>query len=69
MAGKSVKNKRVLVTDKKYEGKYVAFNPAKGKKIIASGLDPGVVIRKARRMGVRVPAIVFVPRQDLAYIY
>ena len=69
MAKNTVKNMQVLVTEKKYEGKYVAFNPAKGKKIIASGLDPGAVIRRARGMGVSVPAIVFVPKQGLAYIY
>ncbi len=69
MTKKKVKDKPVLVTEKRYEGQYVAFDPSMGKKIIASGRDPGTVIRKARKMGVSVPAIVFVPKQDLAYIY
>ena len=67
---KRVKNsQQVLVTDKKYEGKYVAFDPSKGKKIIASDKNPGKLIDKVRKMGISVPAIVFVPKQDMAYIY
>ncbi len=69
MAGKTVTNKQVLVTDKKYEGKYVAFDSSKGKKIIASGRNPGKLIEKARRLGVSIPAIVFVPKGNAAYIY
>ncbi len=69
MAKRTPKENRVLVTDQKYQGKYVAFNPSEGKKIIASGRDPGAVIQKAREKGVSVPAIVFVPKQGVAYIY
>lgn len=69
MAKRTPKEDRVLVTDQKYQGKYVAFNPSEGKKIIASGRDPGAVIQDAREKGVTVPAIVFVPKQGVAYIY
>lgn len=69
MAKKPSKNNRVLVTDKRYEGKYVAFDTSKGKKIIASGRNPGKLIEKVRRMGVSTPSIVFVPKHDAAYIY
>ena len=41
MAKRVIQNKRVLVNDKKYEGKYVAFDSSKGKKIVASGKNPG----------------------------
>jgi len=64
----SRKNHKVLVTQGKYRGKYVAFGPD-SKKIIASGLDPGAVISKARSLGVEVPAIVFVPKKNVAYVY
>jgi hypothetical protein len=63
------KKRQALVTERKYQGKYVAFSPSEGKKIIAFGRDPGVVIQKARRKGVSVPAIVFVPEEGVTYIY
>ena len=60
---------KVLVADKKYQGKYIAFNPSGEKKVIASGQNAGTVIKKAREKGVEVPAIVFVPKENTAYIY
>lgn len=66
MAKKTAKS-LPLVMEREYQGRYVALNPSKGNKIIASGRDPGAVIRKARKKGVSVPAIVFVPREDVAY--
>lgn len=69
MVKKPVKNMQVLVTEKKYEGKYVAFNTAEGKKIVASGRNPGKLIDKVRKMGVSIPCIVFVPKGNTAYIY
>jgi len=58
-----------LIKESKYEGKYVAFSPSEGNKVIASGQNPSAVIEKARKKGVSVPAIVFVPKKDVAYIY
>jgi len=69
MAKKSLKTIQVLVNEKCYQGKYVALDPSKHKGVIASGRNPGAVIEKARKFGVDVPAIVFVPREDVAYIY
>ena len=69
MAKKSVKNIQVLVTERQYEGKYVAFSPSEGKRVIASGRNPGKLIDKVRKMGVSTPAIVFVPKHNVAYIY
>lgn len=69
MAKKPIKSSQALVTERKYQGKYVAFSPSKGKKVIAFGANPGAVIEKARKLGVDVPGIVFVPREDIAYIY
>ena len=60
---------QILVTDKRYQGKYVAFDAQKGKKIVAFGEDVGQVIFKAREQGVDTPAIVFVPKEDTAYVY
>ena len=60
---------QVLVADKKYQGKYIAFDPSGEKKLIAFGQNAGTVIKKARERGVKVPAIVFIPKEDMAYIY
>lgn len=56
-----------LVNGKQYEGKYVALD-SKGK-IIASGLDIGIVIETARRLGHEIPSVVFVPDPNITYIY
>lgn len=58
-----------LVVDAKYEGKYVAFDPCTGPKVIASGKNAGAVVARARKRGVEVPAIVFVPRSDEPSIF
>ncbi|MCD4830230.1 MAG: DUF5678 domain-containing protein [Anaerohalosphaeraceae bacterium] len=60
---------QVLVADKRYQGKYVAFDPLKGKDVVAFGEDVGDVINKARGKGVGEPAVVFVPKDNTAYIY
>ena len=60
---------QALVADKKYQGKYVAFDPVEGKSVVAFGQSAGTVIKKARKRGVKTPAIVFVPKENVAYIY
>jgi hypothetical protein len=69
MAKITKKNVCGSVTKIEYEGQYIAFDPTKGKKVIAHDRNAGVVISKARKLGVAVPAVVFVPRHDLTYIY
>ena len=68
MKAKKPKQCRLLARQQKYQGKYVAISPEE-EKVIASGQDPAAVIEKARKKGVSVPAIVFVPKKDVAYIY
>jgi len=58
-----------LMTNKKYEGKYVAFDPEKSEKVLAFGQNAGTVIKKARERGAQTPAILFVPKKNTAYIY
>lgn len=68
MAKKKRKIIQPLVGDSRYEGKYVAFG-ASGKNIIASGKNPGTVIKKARNQGIETPAIVFVPKKGVTCVY
>lgn len=69
MAKKKSPKTEGLVVDAKYQGKYVAFNPSAGTKVIASGSDAGAVVARARKLGVEVPAIIFVPKNDEPFIY
>jgi hypothetical protein len=69
MAKKKTRKIEDLVVDAKYEGKYVAFDPAVGQRVIAFGRNAGAVVAKARKLGVEVPAIMFVPRHDEPLIY
>ena len=69
MPKKNVKNHLKLTVESKYQGKYVAYSSSDGKKVIASGRNAGNVIEKARKKGVDTPAIVFVPKEDVTYIY
>ncbi len=61
--------KSVLVADKKYEGKYVALESFISNKVVASGKDPEKVLNAATKSGAKEPVIVFVPKQNMAYIY
>jgi hypothetical protein len=69
MATKKSKKVHRLAVDAKYGGKYVAFDPAVGQKAIASGRNAGAVVARARKLGVEVPAIMFVPKRDEPMIY
>lgn len=69
VAKKVEKNKCALLIQKGYEGKYIALTASNGGEVVASGRNAGTVIRKARKLGVDVPAIVFVPKKDVAYAY
>ncbi len=52
-----------------YAGEYVALDPATGNKIIAHGRRSNSVAAEARRAGVKVPVIVYVPERDTACLY
>ena len=69
MAKKKRERPEGLVVDAKYEGKYVAFDPSGGTNVIASGKNAGAVVARARKLGVEVPAILFVPKRDETLIY
>lgn len=57
-------------TCRKPRSSYIAFDPEKGSKaIIAQGNNVGKVIDSARRKGVKTPAIIFVPKEGVTYLY
>lgn len=60
---------QILVSGKKYRGKYVALNSFNSQKVVASGVEPVDVVKKAEEKGVKSPVIVFVPEKKLTHIY
>lgn len=52
-----------------YEGKYVAYDPKKGTKVIASGAKISTVVDRARKQGVNDPTVAFVPKEGMASFY
>lgn len=60
---------QVLAANKKYQGKYVAFDPFKDKTVVAFGKNAGMVIKKARERGVDSPAVILVPKENEVHIY
>ncbi len=61
--------KRPLVPGAEYEGLYIVFESGSSDKIIASGTEPGELVREARQKGIDVPAIVYVPKRDVICAY
>jgi len=61
--------REVKERQRSYAGQYVALDPSAGHKIIAHGTKSNRVAEKARRAGVEVPVIVYVPEKDTAYLY
>jgi hypothetical protein len=59
----------MLIVDKKYEGKYVALESFTNNRVVASGKDPLRVMNAAGKTGVKEPAIIFIPKENMTYIY
>jgi hypothetical protein len=58
-----------LVTEEKYQGKYVALESFNKNKVVAWGDDPSKVIHQARKKGAKSPVLVFVPEKGVSYVY
>lgn len=59
----------ILVTDEKYEGKYVAMKSFADREVVASGDDPVKVMKQAKDKGIVSPFLHFVPERDITLIY
>jgi len=61
--------RRVKERQVDYAGQYVAFDPTAGNRIIAHGRKSNRVAAEARRAGIEVPVIVYVPEKDTTSLY
>ena len=59
----------VLVTDKKYNGKYVAMQSFNDKTVVASGKDPAKVMASAIKKGMVAPVLVYIPEENQVSVY
>jgi len=58
-----------LVTDKKYEGNWVALVSFLDNTVIAYGKDPERVLEEARAAGHDEPVFVYIPESGIVCIY
>jgi len=61
--------RQILVKNKRYEGKYVAFRSFNDRRVVASGKNPSDVLNKSKKKGAKTPVLVFVNKDNTAYIY
>ena len=69
MGGGTEAVQKVTERRRSYAGQYVALDPSAGHKVIAHGSRSNVVAAKARRAGVEVPVIVYVPEKNAVCLY
>ena len=53
----------------KYRGNFVATKSFKDKEIISYGHNPTKVLKEANEKGVEEPVIMYVPKENMAFIY
>ena len=58
-----------ITVEKKFQGRYVVYDAAKSRKVIASGPDAAELFIEVRKMDVSLPSIVFVPYHNTVSIY
>jgi hypothetical protein len=58
-----------LVTDKEYEGQYVALASFLDNTVLAWGDDPEEVSKQAHASGAEDPVIVYIPESGVTCIY
>ncbi|MFH1173060.1 MAG: DUF5678 domain-containing protein [bacterium] len=60
---------QTLITERKYNGRYVAIIDFKDNTVISDGKDPVEAYEKAIKKGFLDPVILFVPLKDMVQIY
>jgi len=61
--------KQILVSNKKYAGKFVAVKSFANRTVIASGVNPRDVLQRAKQKGFANPVVHFVPDKHTLNIY
>ncbi len=59
----------VLITDEKYDGKYVALRSLIDREVVASGNDPLNVMDTAKEKGIVSPVVFYIPEHDVTFVY
>ena len=60
--------RNVLVTDTRYEGKFVAMASFSDRKVLASGNVAEKVYERACKKGASSPVVIYVPKHNETYI-
>lgn len=60
---------QTLITEAKYNGRYVAIKDFRDGTVIGDGKDPQEAYEKAIKKGFVEPVILFVPYKDMVQIY
>lgn len=69
MAKSRKRKPQTLVTERKYQGKYIAYRSLDDRKIVASSTNAGRAMTAARKKGASEPIVVFVPNCEVGYMY
>ncbi len=59
----------ILISAEKYRGRYVALNSFNSRKVVASGVEPACVYKKAEGKGIKSPVIFYIPEKNMTQIY
>lgn len=60
---------KVMVTNDKYNGQYVAVNNIEDNTIVGAGNTPDEALKKAKKKGFKSPFLLYIPDKDLVHIY
>ena len=67
---KKMKSSNVLIKDgEQYAGKYVAFKSFSDRNVVCTGRNMASAFNNARKLGVKEPVVVFIPKKDMIHIY
>lgn len=60
----------VLVNNcEQYSGQYVATKSFLDKDVIAHGSNPSKVLQAAKKLGIKLPVVFYIPENDVVHIY
>ena len=60
--------KSIVNNANKYRDKWVAMPSFNNRNVVASGIDPEAVIKRAKKKGHTSPVVIYVPAKNVRYI-